>query len=184
MLPNSAQLDRKLSNTIDTTDTTDTTDTEDESGTWFWNESANETDSDTEEEGNGNHENDLEGNESRTEEAVSSEVPKVEIKWNREGEDKLRGRYGKGSKRTRMRQQKSARELEKEASKTYDIRALWQRSKDLGMSSSANSQVGNNKQNQCQLTLYLLSVLFPKFREGVCLLFLNNKLTKTNKLRY
>lgn len=145
LLPNSAQLDRKLSNTIDTTDTTDT---EDESGTWFWNESANETDSDTEEEGNGNHENDLEGNESRTEEAVSSEVPKVEIKWNREEEDKLRGGYGKGSKRTRMRQQKSARELEKEASKTYDIRALWQQSKDLGMSSSANSQVGLEQQTE------------------------------------
>ena len=41
-----------------------------------------------------------------------------------------------------MRKQKSARELEKEVYKTYDIRALWQRSKDLGMSSSANSQAG------------------------------------------
>ena len=93
MLPNSAQLridDRKLS-TADTTNTDDTDDTENESGTWFWNESANETDSDTEEEGNGNHENDLEGDESRTEEAASSEIHKVEIKWNREGEDKLRG---------------------------------------------------------------------------------------------
>ena len=51
-LPNSAQLrvdDRKLS-------TADTTDTEGESGTWLWNESANETDSDTEEGENGNHE--------------------------------------------------------------------------------------------------------------------------------
>ena len=119
-LPNSAQLrvdDRELS-------TADTTDTEGESETWFWNESANETDSDTEEEGNGNHEKDLEGDESRTEEAVSSEVHKVEIKWSREGQDKLCGGYGKGSKRTQMRHQKSARELEKEASKTYDIRAL------------------------------------------------------------
>ncbi len=47
-----------------------------------------------------------------------------------------------------MRQQKSARELEKEASKTYDIRALWQQSKDLGMSSSANSQVGLEQQTE------------------------------------
>ena len=89
LLPNSAQLridDRKLS----TADTTNTDDTDNESGTWFWNESANETDSDTEEEGNGNHENDLEGDESRTEEAASSEIHKVEIKWNREGEEKLR----------------------------------------------------------------------------------------------
>lgn len=108
-LPNSAQLwvdDRKLS-----TSTADTTDTEGESGTSLWNESANETDSDTEDEENGNHEKDLEGNESRTEEAVSSEVHKVEIKWSREGQDKLRGGYGKGSKRTQMRHQKSAREF-------------------------------------------------------------------------
>ena len=108
-LPNSAQLrvdDRKLS-----TSTADTTDTEGESGTWLWNESANETDSDTEDEENGNHEKKLEGNESRTEEAVSSEVHKVEIKWSREGQDKLRGGYGKVSKRTQMRHQKSAREF-------------------------------------------------------------------------
>ncbi len=97
----------------------------DESGIWFWNESANEIDSDIEEERNGNHENNLQGNKSRTEEVVSSEVPKIEIKWNKEGGDKLCGGYRKGSKRTRMRQQKSARELEKEASKTYDIRVLW-----------------------------------------------------------
>lgn len=31
---------------------------------------------------------------------VSSEVPKVEIKWNREREDKLCVRYRKGSKKT------------------------------------------------------------------------------------
>lgn len=142
LLPTSAQLridDRKLS-TADTTNTDDTDDTENESGTWFWNESANETD--TEEEGNGNHENDLEEDESKTEEAASSGIHKVEIKWNREGEEKLRGGYGKGSRRTQMRKQKSTRELEKEASKKYDIRALWQRNKDLGMSLSANSQAG------------------------------------------
>ncbi len=69
---------------------------EDEFRTWFWNESANKMDSNTKEEGNGNHENDLKGNKSRIKEAVSSEVPKVEIKWNKEGEDKLCGRYRKG----------------------------------------------------------------------------------------
>lgn len=73
---------------------------EDESGTQFWNESANKTDLDTIEEGNGNHEKDLEGNKFRTEETVSSKVPQFEIKQNREEEDKLCGRYGKGLKRT------------------------------------------------------------------------------------
>ncbi len=37
-------------------------------------------DLDTEEEENSNHKNDLKGNKFRTEEAISSEVPKVEIK--------------------------------------------------------------------------------------------------------
>lgn len=51
-------------------------------------------------------------------------------------------RYGNGSRSMLKRQRKSARELEKQASKTYDIRALWQRNLDLGMISSANSQGG------------------------------------------
>lgn len=39
---------------------------------------------------------------------VSPEVRK-EIKWNKEGENKLRGEYGVGSKATSKRQRKSAR---------------------------------------------------------------------------
>lgn len=35
-----------------------------------------------------------------------------------------------------------AQELEKEGSKLYNIRALWQRSQDLGISFAANSQGG------------------------------------------
>ena len=41
-----------------------------------------------------------------------------------------------------MRKQKLAQELEKKTSNTYNIRALWQQSIDLGMNSSANSQAG------------------------------------------
>lgn len=41
-----------------------------------------------------------------------------------------------------MKKQKSAWELEKKTFKTYDIQALWQQSKDLGMSLLANSQAG------------------------------------------
>lgn len=40
-----------------------------------------------------------------------------------------------------MRYQKSTRELEKVASKTYDIRAPWQWSWDLGIVLTANSHV-------------------------------------------
>ena len=39
-----------------------------------------------------------------------------------------------------MLHNKSARELRKEASQKYNIQALWQRSKDLGMIFQANSQ--------------------------------------------
>ena len=65
-------------------------------------------DLDIEKERNGNHENDLEGNKSRTKKVASFEVPKFEIKWNREREDKLYGGYRNWSKITQMRQQKSA----------------------------------------------------------------------------
>ena len=122
--------------------TVNTSDTEDESETWFWHESANETNSDTEEEGDDVAESDLDLEEPRIKQAVSPDVSKTEIRWNKEGEDRLRGGYGKGSRRTQMRHQKSARELRKEASKTYNIQALWKRSQDLGMLSTANAQAG------------------------------------------
>ena len=116
--------------------TTDTSDTEGESGTWFWNESANEDDSDTEE--GGEEEDKVDESESD----LDIDEVKTKIKWNKEGEDKLRGAYGNGSRSTSRRERKSTRELEKQASKTYDIRALWQRNIELGMASTANSQVG------------------------------------------
>lgn len=95
-------------------------------------------------------EGDWEEEQSRTEQAVSPKVSKVEIRWNKEGEQNLHGGYGKGSKRTQMRHNKSARDLEKEASKTYNIQALWQRSRDLGMVSGVNSQVGLEQSPELQ----------------------------------
>ena len=119
--------------------TADTSDTEVESGTWFWNDSANESDLDTEEGEDGDeNESNLEMEESR---AVSPKVRK-EIKWNKEGENKLCGVYGIGSRATSKRRRKSARELDEQAKQTYDIRALWKQNLDLGMISPANSQVG------------------------------------------
>lgn len=79
-LLNSTQLkinDNRLS-------TTDTSDMESNSEVWFWNESANETDSDSEEEEAGNEdESDTEIEEPRTEQAVIPVVCKKEVKWNR-----------------------------------------------------------------------------------------------------
>lgn len=74
---------------------------------WFWNESANETDSDSEQEGELD-EGDWEVEQSRTKQVVSPKASKVEIRWNKEGEHKLRSGYGKVSKRTQMRHNKSA----------------------------------------------------------------------------
>ncbi len=116
--------------------TTDISDTDGESGTWVWNESANEDDSDTEE---GAEEED---NVDESESDLGIDEVKTKLKWNKEGEDKFRGAYGNGSRSTSKREQKSTRELEKQASQTYDIRALWQRNIEIGMASIANSQVG------------------------------------------
>lgn len=41
-----------------------------------------------------------------------------------------------------MRHNKSVRDFEKEASKTYNIQALWQRGRDLGMTFQVSDQVG------------------------------------------
>ena len=72
---------------LSTGDTSDTGDTEGESGTWFWNQSANETGSDSEEEDeSGVDEEDCEEEQSRTKQAVSPKASKVEIRWNKEGE--------------------------------------------------------------------------------------------------
>lgn len=49
---------------------------------------------------------------------------------------------GIGSRATSKKQRKSARELNKQAKQTYNIRALWKRNLDLGMVSPANSQDG------------------------------------------
>lgn len=69
--------DNKLSTTFDTSNM------EDKSGTWFWKKSANESGSNTKErENDDKNESDLELDESR---AVSLEVLKKEIKWNKEG---------------------------------------------------------------------------------------------------
>lgn len=94
---------------------------------FFWYDSANESDSDSEEEGH----SDVEEEKSATEQTV---IPPVELKWNKEGEQALRGTYGKGSRSTSKRQRKSAKESAKQASESYNIMALWQRSKDSDLS--------------------------------------------------
>lgn len=60
---------------------------------------------------------------SSTHQDVSCISFKMEIKWNKK--NFCRG-YEKGIKSTQMRYNKFAQDLEKEASETYNIEALWQ----------------------------------------------------------
>ena len=84
----------------------DTSDTKDELETWFWHESANETNLDTEEEGNNVAKSNLDLEEPRIKQTVSPDVSKTEIRWNKKGADRLCGDHGKGSRRMQMRHQK------------------------------------------------------------------------------
>lgn len=148
-LPNLSLLEtdhdrRNTSATCDTSETRDTTDTnhtEGESGTKFWNKSANESDlhSKGERDSDGDI-SDLEPERSRAEPVASPRLLPAVLKWNQDGEQKLRGSYGRGSKSTSRRQRISAQEHAKEASKSYNITALWQRNQDLGLVSSASTQ--------------------------------------------
>lgn len=109
---------------------------ESESETWFQNESANESGLDFEEGNSNMDESDMETEEPRTEQAVRPVVYKKEVKWR----EQVSWSYRKGSKSKQMRKQRSARELENEALKTYNIQALWQQHLELGMISAGNIQ--------------------------------------------
>lgn len=77
--------------------------------------------------------------ESRTEEEVSSLKWLKKIHWDKKREDNLQKFYGKGSLATLKKKTKVAKELEKEASRSYNIGAFWQRNCGLGRFSQANS---------------------------------------------
>lgn len=80
--------------------------------------------------GKGRHSNteepDFPGEQLSIDGGAKSEGWSKEIKWNREGETKIRGICGKGSRSTQKRRRKLARELESEASKSYKFGALWE----------------------------------------------------------
>ena len=98
----------------------DTSDSE--TATWFWNMSANESESESDE--GGQLDEDEPGFESRTEAAVPLQPVTKEECWNKEGENKLRGIYGRGSVSSARRQKLAAKKLEKESFKTYNSKVL------------------------------------------------------------
>lgn len=112
-----------LSNSTQLKTDDDTIDKEAKSGTLFGNEGDSAY-------GEGRHSNteepDFPGEQLSIDGGAKSEGWPKEIKWNREGETKMRGIYGKGSRSTQKRRRKSARELESEASISYKLGALWE----------------------------------------------------------
>ena len=131
-----------MHDTDNTNNTEDTKEVEEEKKTWFWHQSANESESDTENDGGYS---DIEREESKTEEEVAPSKPPKKIHWDKKREDNLWGFYGKGSLATLKRKKKAAKELEKEASKSYNISALWQRNCNLGLFSQASTQFEQRK---------------------------------------
>ena len=132
------------------------TDTEDEARR-FWNESANESQSDSEEEGDCGLEEDeeTEKKSARDTQAGQREAEKKErveqprtnkaaatlgLGWKAGGDNHLKGTYGNGSRATQYRKKDGAKELGKEASQSYQIGTLWQRNRDLGMISAPRTE--------------------------------------------
>lgn len=130
----------------------DTSDTEgiEEEPSWFWHMSANESESESEDGEMDETISDLEDDQPMTKEAVASQGAPKTIQWNKEGENKLRGMYGRGSISTLRRKKLATQNLEKEASNTYIIKALWQFNHDLGFNSQANSpsRLGESSESQ------------------------------------
>lgn len=83
-------------NQLRTHDTSDTEDTEGESGSWFWHISANESESESEDGEVDEDVFDLEDDQPMTKKPVASQGAPKQIRWNNEGENKLRGRMEKG----------------------------------------------------------------------------------------
>ena len=83
-------------NKLNIDDTGDTDANTDEEETWFWNQSANKLESDSECDEYSNEEGGLGPKRSRTEEKALPQKQPKKIKWKKEGKGNLRGVYGQG----------------------------------------------------------------------------------------
>lgn len=78
---------------------------------------------------------------SRTKAAVFFQPITKEIYLNKKRENKLRNIYKRRSVLSARKQKLATKKLEKKASKTYNIKALWQRNRDLYLNFKANNPV-------------------------------------------
>lgn len=65
---------------------------------------------------------------------------KLQLKWRKGAGNYLRGGYGNGSKATSKRRRKAAKGLEEDGLQSYQIEALWERNRELGMLSQNSTQ--------------------------------------------
>lgn len=105
----------------------DTSDDEASSG-WYWHDSSDEDYSDSDEESAG------EGEEEEEERIQSGrQFPTAEpavLGWDGEGEAKLRGIWGKGSRSMEERKQRNAREFQKQAAQCYHIGGMFKKAQE------------------------------------------------------
>lgn len=87
--------DNELS-TSDTSNMGDTAADIDKERTWFWNKSVNESESDSKCSGNSEEEGNLALKGSRTVQKAPSQKQPKKMKWNKKGEENLRGVYRQG----------------------------------------------------------------------------------------
>ena len=97
---------------------------------WYWHDSSDSSDngySDFSEEEEGD-----EGGKSDEDEPIASpSLPAsrpAELSWNKAGEAKLRGAWGKGSSATEERKKRNAREYQRQASQSYNLSDMFAKS--------------------------------------------------------
>ncbi|WP_375449338.1 hypothetical protein [uncultured Nostoc sp.] len=97
---------------------------------WYWHDSSNEDYSDSDEELAG----ETQGEEEEEELTGSgSQFPIVEpavLGWDAEGEAKLRGIWGKGSRSTEERKQRNAREFQRQAAQYFHIGGIFKKAQE------------------------------------------------------
>lgn len=107
--------------------------------------------------------------ESKIKAAIPLQSVTKEICWNKEGENKLRGIYRRGSISSARRQKLATEKLKKEVSKTYNIKILWQRHYDVDLNSKANipaSELAESSKLASGKKTNSAHLLFDVTREG------------------
>lgn len=154
-------------NDTDTSDQNDTDTSEDDTSErgealgWYWHNSSeedfSESDDDLSSETEDKTENEIEdetedkGTEERdsVEDIQTESSPQMTLRWNDNGETKLRGTWGKGSLATEKRKRKDVRDRQQQASQCPDIGDMFKRAREraaqAGTKEASQVEVVNNR---------------------------------------